>query len=72
VRLEINQTQPEAWGVFRIPLEVEAVSTAGAGTRRVYALDARTTIAYLELDAAPSSIRIDPDGRLLLQSTVTP
>lgn len=73
VRLEINQTQPEAWGAFRIPrLVVAAVSAAGAETRRVYALDGRTTIAYLELDSAPSAIRIDPDGRLLVQSTVTP
>ena len=73
VRLEINQTQPEAWGAFRIPrLVVAAVSAAGAETRRVYALDGRTTIAYLELDSAPSSIRIDPDGLLLVQSTVTP
>ena len=71
VRLEITQSQP--WGVFRIPrLVVEAVSAAGVATQRVYALDDRTTIAYLELDAAPSAIRIDPDGRLLLQSTVTP
>ena len=73
VRLEITQAQPEAWGVFRIPrLEVEAVSATGATTRRVYALDGRTTIAYFELDAAPSAIHIDPDGRLLVQSTVTP
>ena len=73
VRLEIIQTQPEAWGVFRIPgLVVEAVSATGATTRRVYALDGRTTVGYLELDAAPSAIHIDPDGRLLMQSTVTP
>lgn len=73
VRLEITQAQPEAWGVFRIPrLMVEAVSAAGVATRRVYALDARTTIAFLEVDAAPRAIRVDPDGRLLLQSTVTP
>jgi aminopeptidase N len=73
VRLEITQSQPEAWGVFRIPrLVVEAVSAAGVATRRVYALDDRTTIAYLELDAMPSAIRVDPEGRLLVQSTVTP
>jgi aminopeptidase N len=73
VRLEITQSQPEAWGIFRIPgLEVEAVSAAGVATRRVYALDDRTTIAYLELAAAPSVIHVDPDHRLLVQTTVTP
>jgi aminopeptidase N len=73
VRLEITEAQPEAWGVFRLPrLVVEAVSTTGTTMRRVYALDARTTIAYLELDAVPSAIRVDPDNRLLVQSTVTP
>jgi hypothetical protein len=59
--------------VFRLPrLVIEAVSGVGAATRRVYAIDVRTTIAYFELDAAPSAIRVDPDGRLLVQSTVTP
>jgi aminopeptidase N len=73
VRLEITQAQPESWGVFRLPrLVIEAVSGVGAPIRRVYALDGRTTIAYLELDAAPSAIHVDPDGRLLVQSTVTP
>ena len=73
VRLEIVQTQPEAWGVFRLPqLVVESVSAAGAVSRREYAIDARSTIAYLETDAAPSAVHIDPDSRLLLQSTVTP
>ena len=75
VRLEITQAQPESWGVFRLPrLVIEAVAGVGgdAAARRVYAIDARTTIAYLELDAAPSAIRVDPDGRLLVQSTVTP
>jgi aminopeptidase N len=73
VRLEITQAQPESWGVFRLPrLVIEAVSGVGAATRRVYAIDARTTIAYLELDAAPRTIRVDPDSRLLVQSTVTP
>jgi hypothetical protein len=51
---------------------IEAVSTAGVPTRRVYAIDGRTTIAYLELDAAPSVIHVDPDHQLLVQTTVTP
>lgn len=73
VRLDITQTQPEGWGAFRLPrLVIEAVSTAGVPRRRVYAIDGRATIAYLELDAAPSAIHVDPDHRLLVQSTVMP
>jgi len=73
VRLDITQTQPEAWGTFRLPrLVIEAVAATGTATRRVYAVDDRTTIAYLELDAAPTAIRVDPDHRLLVQSTVLP
>jgi aminopeptidase N len=73
VRLDITQTQPEAWGVFRLNrLVIEAVSPAGTATRRVYALDSRTTVAFLEADAAPRAIHVDPDGRLLIQSTMTP
>ena len=73
VRLDIMQTQPEAWGIFRLNrLVIEAVSPAGVATRRVYALDSRTTVAFLEADAAPSAIHVDPDGRWLIQSTVLP
>jgi len=73
VRLDITQTQPEAWGTFRLPrLVIEAVAATGTATRRVYAVDGRTTIAYLELDAAPTAVRVDPDHRLLVQSTVLP
>ena len=73
VRMDIEQTQPEAWGVFRLPrLVIEAVSPAGVATRRVYALDSRTTVAFLEADVAPNAIHVDPDGRLLVQSTVSP
>jgi hypothetical protein len=53
-------------------LVIEAVSPAGTATRRVYALDSRTTVAFLEADAAPRAIHVDPDGRLLIQSTMTP
>jgi hypothetical protein len=73
VRLDINQVQPDAWGAFRLPrLVVEAVTAGGTVTRRVYAIDARSTVAYLELGEPPATIRIDPDLRLLVQVTVNP
>jgi aminopeptidase N len=73
VRLEVAQGQPGAWGVFRLPrLEVEAVTAGGGQVRRVFSMDARTMIAFMEMDEPPTAIRIDPDGRLLVTANVTP
>jgi aminopeptidase N len=70
VRLDLAQVQPDAWGGYRLPrLEVEAVTAGARRVRRVYSMDARTSIAYLELDEAPADVRVDPDGRLLLKTT---
>lgn len=73
VRLDIDQVQPAAWGTFRLPrLVVEAVTAGGTVTRRVYAIDARSTVEFVELGEPPVALRIDPDRRLLVQATVTP
>jgi aminopeptidase N len=73
VRLEVAQGQPDAWGVFRLPrLEIEARTAGGARVRRVFSMDARTMIAYIEMDEPPAAILVDPDVRLLLTANVTP
>jgi aminopeptidase N len=73
VRIDLEQVQPDAWGLFRLPrLEVEAVTAAGTPVRRVFSMDGRTAIAFIEMDEPPAGIRIDPDARLLLTATVTP
>jgi len=73
VRLDLTQVQPDAWGGFRLPrVEVEAVTAGAKRVRRVFSMDARTIIAYVELDEAPVEVRADPDGRLLLTTTPVP
>jgi aminopeptidase N len=73
VRLDVEQSQPDAWGLFRLPrLEFEAVTAGGLHVRRVYSMDARAMIAFMELDEPPTAIRVDPDARLLVTANVTP
>ena len=73
VRLDITQAQPAEWGTYRLPrLVVDAIARSGSATRRVYVIDNRTTIAYFEADEAPRALRVDPEGQLLVQATVTP
>jgi aminopeptidase N len=73
VRLDVEQEQPGAWGSFRLPrLEVEAVTGSGGHVRRVFSMDGRTMIAFIEMDEPPAAIRIDPDARLLVTTNVIP
>jgi aminopeptidase N len=73
VRLDLEQVQPDAWGVFRLPrLVIEAVTAGGGTVRRVFSMDGRTAIAFLEMDEPPAAIRVDPDARLLVTANVTP
>ena len=73
VRLDVEQGQPETWGTFRLPrLEVEAVTGSGEHVRRVFSMDGRTMIAFIEMDDPPAAIRIDPDARMLVTATVVP
>ena len=71
LRLELTQVQAAAWGVFRLPrLVVEVLSLDGKVTRRVFSMDGRSSVAYLETATPPSEVRVDPDGRLLLTATI--
>jgi aminopeptidase N len=73
VRLDVAQEQPDAWGTFRLPrLEVLAETGSGALVRRVFSMDGRTMIAFIEMDEPPTAIRIDPDARLLVTANVVP
>jgi aminopeptidase N len=71
LRLDLTQVQAAAWGVFRLPrLVIEVPSQDGKVTRRVFSMDGRSSVAYLEMATPPTAIRVDPDGRLLLTATV--
>jgi hypothetical protein len=59
--------------VFRLPrLEIEAVTASGERVRRVFSMDGRTMIAFMEMDEPPTTMRVDPDARLLVTANVTP
>lgn len=64
VVLVIEQAQPAAWPTFRLPMEVELVTTGGAVRRRVE-LAERRKLFRLALAAPPTVVRVDPDGWVL-------
>jgi len=66
--LTIRQTQPEAWGSYRMPGLVLAID----GRRVPVDIAGRETTVTVEQRRAPKEIVVDPDGWWLLQSTVQP
>ena len=68
----ITQQQKPEWGVFRLPaLTLEFHGPAGAVARRTVAITGRESSLSLAVPFAPAEIRVDPDGKLLLQTTTT-
>jgi aminopeptidase N len=71
VVLDIGQAQPGAWGLFRLPtLVVECRGASGAVTRRTVSVSAGRQTVQLDLPEAPTAVRVDPDGALLLTARV--
>ena len=71
VRLDVTQTQPAGWGVFRFPrLFVEFRAADGRTLRRVYSVEGRVSVLFADLPFTPDQITVDPDGALLLKTTV--
>ena len=68
----ITQHQKPEWGVFRLPaLTLEFHGPAGAVARRTVALTGRESSLNVAVPFGPTEIRVDPDGKLLLQTTAT-
>ncbi len=68
----ITQHQKAEWGVFRLPaLTLEFRGPAGAMARRTVAITGRDSSLNVAVPFAPTEIRVDPDGKLLLQTTAT-
>ncbi|HEX7090835.1 MAG TPA: M1 family aminopeptidase [Longimicrobiales bacterium] len=65
----IEQVQPAAWPTFRMPLDVELVTPSGTVRRRIEVAE-RREVARIALDAAPSAVRVDPDGWVLKEVEV--
>jgi aminopeptidase N len=69
--ITVTQSQPAAWGIFRLPdIPVELRDAAGHTARRSIAVDGPTTIARVDAPFVPTEVVVDPDGALLLTATV--
>jgi len=68
----VRQTQPEAWGTYRIPVRVDVVDPAG-GPRATVTVEmtGRTAEARLAIPAGVGGIEVDPAGDVLLTADVT-
>jgi aminopeptidase N len=65
VNVTVTQTQPAEWPTFRLPLEVEVVSSSGAPQRHRVELGQRVEHLSFEATAAPKAVVLDPDGWVL-------
>ena len=62
----VEQVQKAAWPTFRFPLEL-AISAAGNEIRQRVQVASRRETFRVRAPAAPSAVRLDPDGWLLHQ-----
>jgi len=72
VQVGITQRQKPEWGLFRLPvLTLEFRGANGATLRRDVAVTGpgRETSARFDVPFAPTEVRVDPDGKLLLRVT---
>jgi hypothetical protein len=62
----LEQTQKTTWPTFRLPVEI-AFDTPDGEVRRTGEMRQRREVLRFPLPAAPSAVRLDPDGWLLMQ-----
>src|SRR5579859_645044 len=66
----ITQRQKPAWGLFRLPVvTLELRSAEGATVRHEIAVTGPEANLRLDVPFVPTDIRVDPEGKLLLQTT---
>ena len=71
VRLDVTQIQPAAWGRFRFArLTVEFHAADGRVARRVYSVEGNVSVLFADLPFVPQTVTVDPDGALLLKTSV--
>jgi aminopeptidase N len=70
--VNVAQVQSSAWGVYRLPgLAFEFMDGSRVLARRVVEVVASPQqMLRIPLEAAPTDLRVDPDGALLLTATV--
>src|SRR6266550_1026069 len=72
VLLGVTQSQKATWGLFRIPvLTLEFRGADGTAWRRDVLLTGRQAFPRFDIPFAPTEVRVDPGGKLLLRATVT-
>ena len=72
VLLGVTQSQKATWGLFRIPvLTLEFRGADGTVWRRDVLLTGRQAFPRFDIPFAPTEVRVDPGGKLLLRATVT-
>ena len=65
--LEIEQVQPEAWGMFSLPVRVDALATAsGRRTSVTLRMRSRKASVHFALPEGADSIVVDPAGDALM------
>jgi aminopeptidase N len=70
VLVGITQRQKPEWGVFRLPvLTLEISGPGGAVVRRNVAIAGRETDFRIDVPFSPTGVRVDPEGKLLMQTT---
>ncbi len=71
VMVGIIQRQKPEWGLFRLPVvTLEFRGNNGAALRcDVAVASGRETVARFDVPFAPTEVRVDPDGKLLLKVT---
>ena len=67
VVVTVEQTQQDGWPTFRLPIEI-AFDTPGGEIRRRGEVRQRREVLRFALPAAPSALRLDPDGWLLMRT----
>ncbi len=65
-RVTVRQEQDDAWPTFRMPVEFEFRMDGGVH-REVHLVDGREWSRTMTLPGEPTSVRLDPDGWLLLE-----
>ena len=66
--LRVRQTQPEAWGLYRLPGLIVSVD----GRELPVTVEGRETTVTLDVPKRPGTVTLDPDGWWLMQATVAP
>ncbi len=70
VLIGLTQRQKPEWGLYQLPmLTVEFRGADGTVARRDVAVKNRQTDLRFDLPFAPTEVRLDPDGKLLIRTT---